>query len=385
VNGLLVTLRTLLVRLSFGIARHLPLRHRVVLATAHAAEIGGNLASIREELVGRRPRIDTVILAHRPAAGWRGRISAAWQAVVAGYHLATASVFVVDDYYFPIYVIKPRHGTTIVQTWHGCGAFKKFGYSVLDKTFGADEELTSRVPIHSNYDVCLVSSMSVAPHYAEAFRQPLERFRSDLGIPRTDVLFGDARIADVTAGLRRRYAIPPDRRVILYAPTFRGERVTEARFADDLDLHLLRDRLGADHVILVRLHPFIRRRAPIGADLEGFAIDVSDHPDVNELLLVSDLLITDYSSVIYEFSLLGRPILFFAPDYGAFERERGFYFDYRSGVPGPIFESTGPLADAVRAGWFDLARVEAFRAASFDIADGHSTARFVDGIVLPAL
>ncbi len=360
-NGLLITLRRLLVRLTFGLARRLPLRHRVVLATAHADRIGGNLASIRDELGRRDPPVPFVELAHRPAAGWRGRVAASWQAVLAGYHLATASVFVVDDYFFPIYVIKPRRGTTIVQTWHGCGAFKKFGYSVLDKTFGADEDLIGRVPIHSNYDVCLVSSMSVAPHYAEAFRQPLERFRADLGIPRTDVLFGDERIARTVAALRRRYAIPDDRRVILYAPTFRGERVTEARFSDDLDLGLLRDRLGDDHVVLVRRHPFVRRSAPLGPELAGFAIDVSDHPDVNELLLVSDLLVTDYSSVIYEFSLLARPMLFFAPDFEAYERERGFYFDYRTGVPGPIFETSAPLADAIRAGAFDRARVEAFR------------------------
>ena len=173
------------------------------------------------------------------------------------------------------------------------------------------------------------------PHYAEAFRLPLERFVSRLGIPRTDVLFGDERIAGVVADLRERYAIPDGHRVILYAPTFRGDSVADATASDGLDLRRLRDVLGDDHVVLVRLHPFIRDHAPIDPALAGFAIDVSDHADINELLLVSDLLVTDYSSVIYEFSLLGRPMVFFAPDRAAYERERGFYFDYRSGVAGP--------------------------------------------------
>jgi CDP-glycerol glycerophosphotransferase (TagB/SpsB family) len=384
-TGWMVRLRTTLVRGAFGVARHLPLRHRVVLATAHADEVGGNLASIRDELARRQPPVPVVVLAQSTPVGWRGRLAAAWGAVLAGYHLATATVFVVDDYFFPIYVIRPRRGTTIVQTWHGSGAFKKFGYSVLDKTFGADEALTGSVRIHSNYDVCLVSSMSVAPHFAEAYRQPLDRFRADLGIPRTDVLFGEERIARTTTALRRRYAIPEGRRVILYAPTFRGERITDATSPDDLDLRLLYDRLGDDHVVLVRLHPFVRAQAPLGPELGGFAIDVSDHPDINELLLVSDVLVTDYSSVIYEFALLGRPIVFFAPDHEAYERERGFYFDYRTGVPGPVFEATAPLADHLRAGRFDLERVAAFGAASFDVADGHSTERFVDRIVLPSL
>jgi len=384
-KDLLTTIRIVLVRATFAVARHLPRRHRVVLATAHAARIGGNLAIIHAELQRRQPPIPSVVLAHRLGPGLVAKVGAAWAIVRATYHLATATVFIVDDYFFPIYVVTPRPGTTIVQTWHACGAFKKVGYSVVDKGFGADSELTSRVAIHSHYDICLVASMASAPHYAEAFRQPLERFRSDLGIPRTDVLFGEERIAATTAAVRRRYAIPEGKTVVLYAPTFRGEHGTTAHFADDLDLRLLRDRLGDDHVFLVRLHPFIRASAPLGPELGGFAIDVSDHPDFNELLLVSDILVTDYSSAIFEFSLLGRPMVFFAPDYESYERERGFYFDYRTGVPGPIFETTAPLADHLRAGRFDLDRVAAFRAASFDVADGHATERFVDGVVVPAL
>ena len=380
-----ILVRVWAVRIGFLIGRVGPVRREILFATSHATELGGNLSMIRDELARRSPSVPVRILTSFPRRGWRGRLATILGGVTAGYHLARARLVIIDDYYFPVYVIKPRAGTTVVQTWHACGAFKKFGYSVLDKTFGADETLTSRVRIHSNYDVCLVSSMSVAPHYAEAFGQPLERFRSDIGIPRTDVMFGEERIARTSADLRARYAIPDGRRVILYAPTFRGERVTEARFSDELDLDLLHQRLGDDAVLLVRLHPFIRSQAPIGPELKGFAIDVSDHPDINELLLISDVLITDYSSVIYEYALLERPIIFFAPDYEAYERERGFYFDFRTGAPGPIFEETGPLADHLVDGTLDVTRVAAFRADSFDVADGHATERFVDLIVLPAL
>lgn len=382
---LFLGIRIWVVRTGFTLGRVLPLRRRIVMATSHDPVLRGNLAIVRDELARRHPGIPLIVLAHRPARGLRGRLAALGQGLAAGYHLATARLFIVDDYFFPIYVVRPRRGTTIVQTWHASGAFKQFGYSVLDKSFGADEALTDRVAIHSNYDVCLVSSASVAPHYAEAFRLPLDRFVSRLGIPRTDVLFGDERIARVTAEIRRRYSIPEGRRVVLYAPTFRGDNVIDARFDDALDLGLLRDVLGEDHVVLVRLHPFIRQRASIGPDLAGFAIDVSDHPDINELLLVSDLLITDYSSVIFEYSLLGRPMVFFAPDHEAYERERGFYFDYRSGVPGPVFERTEAVARYIGEGAFDNARVDAFRRASFDVADGGATARFVEEIVLPAL
>ncbi|MEA2620869.1 MAG: teichoic acid ribitol-phosphate primase, partial [Chloroflexota bacterium] len=149
-KGLILTIRILAVRLAFGIARHLPLRSRVVLATAHSAKLAGNLVSIRDDLARRHPTVPVVVLAHRPAISLRDRIAALGQALIAGYYLATSRVFIVDDYFFPIYVIRPRDGTTIIQTWHACGAFKKVGYSLVGKSFGADEELTQRVRIHSN-------------------------------------------------------------------------------------------------------------------------------------------------------------------------------------------------------------------------------------------
>jgi CDP-ribitol ribitolphosphotransferase len=385
VKGRILTIRILAVRLAFGIARHLPLRSRVVLATAHSATLAGNLASIREDLARRYPSIPVVVLAHRPAIGPGDRVGALWQALVASYYLATSRVFIVDDYFFPIYVIRHRPGTTIIQTWHACGAFKKVGYSLLGKSFGADEGLTRRVRIHSNYDVCLVASEASAAHYAEAFGQPLERFEWRLGIPRTDVFFGDERLARTRAAIRERYRLTDDRRVILYAPTFRGDSITAAHATDDLEFDVLRRALGDDHVLLVRLHPFVRARTSIGPELADFAIDVSDYPDINELMLVSDVLVTDYSSAIYEFSLLGRPMAFFAPDYEAYERERGFYFDYRTGVPGPIFETTHELAAYLRAGVFDLDRVDLFRRASFAIADGRATERVTEALIVPKL
>ncbi len=384
-TSLLLRIRTWSVQLGFAVGSRRPIRRRVLFATSHADALCGNLAMLREELRRRTPTVETLALVRgRGRAGIPTRAAALWQAVVSGYRLATCRVVVVDDYFFPIYVIRPRRGTTIIQVWHASGAFKKFGYSVANKTFGADARLLRQVRIHSNYDVCLVSSMSVAPHYAEAFGQPLDRFRADLGIPRTDALFGEERISEVAAALRHRYAIPPDKRVILYAPTFRGESVGVAR-ADGLpDWRVLRDALAHDHVLLVRLHPFVRVGLVIDRELDGFLTDVSDHPEITDLLHVADVLVTDYSSVIFEYALLGKPMVFFAPDLAAYERERGFYLEYRTDVPGPVVETTVELAAALRDPP-DIERVRVFAQESFDVADGAATARVVDEILLPAL
>jgi CDP-glycerol glycerophosphotransferase (TagB/SpsB family) len=381
-----LALRIALVRIGFAIGRLVgrPAR-RVVLATSHASSISGNLAFIRAELEQRFQAIHTTVIANRPDTGVPGLVRVALASVRSGYLLARARVFVVDDYFLPMYAITPRPGTVRAQVWHASGAFKKFGYSVLGKRFGKSEDDVAHLPIHTNYDVALVSSMRVAPAYAEAFRQPSSIFSASYGIPRTDLFFDVERRAALEQSVRGRYALPAGARVVLYAPTFRGESIIAARSPGNLDLAMLQRELGSDHVVLLREHPFVRRGRSGDPALSGFVVDASDHSDIDELMLVSDVLVTDYSSAMYEFSLLGRPMAFFAPDFEAYEAERGLYFDYVSGVPGPVFETTEDLARWLRAGKFDLDRVTSFRADSFDVADGHASERFVDEIIVPAL
>ena len=384
VSSRLRVARTLLTRIGFAAGRLRRPQARVVLATTHTPALTGNLRFIEDELRTRHPEIPIVSLTLR-RRGRLGRLAIPVVTAQAGYHLAASRVVVVDDYFFPMYVVTPRPGTTRIQVWHAAGAFKRFGFSVLDKAFGVDEDYVRHVRIHSNYSVALVSSLNVAPHYAEAFGQPGTIFTSRIGIPRTD-LFGDPqRRAQAEARVRATYPLVPGKRVILYAPTFRGETVGRARYADLLDLEAMHRVLGEDHVVLVKLHPFIRNAFRVPDALRDFVIDASADPDVNELMLVSDVLVTDYSSVIYEFALLGRPIAFLAPDDGAYDEERGFYFDFRRDAPGPIVNTTEELAALIRADAFDLERVRAFAAASFDMPPGGASRRLVEEVVLPAL
>lgn len=380
-----VLARVALVRLGWLAGRLLPIRRRVVLATASAERIGGNLSAIRAALERAMPDVPVIVAAHRPAGGLRGRVAAGLRTVVAGFRLATSALFVLDDYYFPAYAVRPRSGTSVVQVWHASGAFKKMGYSLRGKSFGASAAVLRHVRIHSTYALCLVSAERFIPHYVEAFRLPADRFTSRIGIPRTDPLVDETWQVAARNVVRRRYAIPDDRRVVLYAPTFRGERTADARAEGLLDFELLHRRLGADHVLLLRLHPFIRSRAAVDPALAGFVVDASTHPDIHELMAASDVLVTDYSSAIYEYALFGRPMAFFAPDHAAYERERGFYFDYETGVPGPVFGRTEDLAEHLRSAEFDLDRVHRFAAQSFDVADGRASERFVQAVVRPAL
>ena len=379
----LVGLRILATRVGFALGTATGMPRGVLLATAHLDAPTGNLAAIGQAL-GRRG-VTPLVLARGARPGPLARFAWLLFHVVAGFRLARARLVVVDDYFFPLYAVRPHAETTVVQVWHACGALKKFGWSVLDKTFGAREDFVRAVRIHSNYDLCLVSSKAAIPHYADAFRQPEEAFVSALGIPRTDVLAERASHAAIAAEVRRELSIPAGRRVLLYAPTFRGDRVGTAESGPLLDLRSLADALGPDFVVVLRLHPFVRARLRLPAGLGSSVVDASAYADVNRLMIASDILVTDYSSVVFEYALLRRPIVLFAPDLERYERERGFYIDYRSDMPGPVFTEPNDLVSYVADGSFDLARVARFAERWFDVADGQATERFVERVALPAL
>ena len=256
---------------------------------------------------------------------------------------------------------------------------------MLDKGFGATEWAVRYLPIHTNYAMALTGSRESAVHYAAAFNMPESRFVTSIGIPRTDAMFGAERIARIGAEIRTKYKILSGKRVVLYAPTFRGATVRSASTPQNLDLAALSARLGAAAVLLVKEHPFVKERLQIPEALRSFAIDVSDYPDINELMLISDIMVTDYSSAIFEYALLERPMAFFAPDLADYEEERSFFWDFRTGVPGPIFTESSALADWLAEPTHELAPVRTFRARWIEIADGRSSERFARQVVAPLL
>jgi CDP-ribitol ribitolphosphotransferase len=219
------------------------------------------------------------------------------------------------------------------------------------------------------------------PAFAEAFGQPPECFVM-LGIPRTDPLVDEAWVGAAAERVRRAYGILPERKILLYAPTFRGPVTHDAAHGELLELSEVGEALAEEYVLLLRAHPLIAASAEV--DAEG-VVDVSAHDNVNELLAAADLLVTDYSSIIFEYSLLVRPMLFFAPDREAYERERGVYFEYESWVPGPVFDTTGDVVAFLERGEFDAEKSRDFASRAFAVADGHASRRVVDELIVANL
>jgi CDP-glycerol glycerophosphotransferase len=186
--------------------------------------------------------------------------------------------------------------------------------------------------------------------------------------------------------VRERLGLPAGSRALLYAPTYR-DHVVDRRGRHRLDFHLDLERLraaaGPDAVVLFRKHPLVEDVVPAGE--AGLVRDVSGYPDAGELLLAADVLITDYSSLMFDFAITGRPMLFFAYDLDTYEHDiRGFYIDYRAQAPGPIARTEDELLEALRELRDEhvpseyAQRYAEFRSTFCSLDDGQAAARVVD-------
>ena len=342
-------------------------RNRVVLATARVTTLDGNLLHVHDAIRRLRPDLEVVLLLEPYSYGLAGKLAYLLRLLRGMYYLQTARLFVVDNAYLPIHVAPHRTGTTVVQVWHAAGALKRFG---LDTHVPPAEP--ERTFLHRYYDAVVVGGEWTRGPYAAALRTPVERVEA-LGSPMTDAFFDEPAM---TAARDRVVAAHPSlagRRVILYAPTFRGRGITK-RAATGLDAARLRAALPPEDALVLKTHPNLD---PNATATDGFDVVVDPRTDINDLLPAADLLITDYSSSVVEFALLHRPIVLLVGDLAEYEVDPGLYLDYRTEMIGTQVTDTAGVIEAIREERFDLSGYEAFIDRQLGMARGGASERFV--------
>jgi CDP-ribitol ribitolphosphotransferase len=359
--------------------RVVPRRGRLIVFTSDSREaLGGNLKIVHDRMVERglhhEYRLRTIFKPSiRAGRSARDRLRLPWL-------LALADVILLDDYQPAIYQLPADDRIRIVQLWHAWGAFKTVGYSRVGKR----GSLNAFSSVHKNYTHAIVSSPYEVPFYAEAFGIPEDRV-IPTGTPRMDQFLDPERqrqgMADAAAAL----PATDGRFVILFAPTFRGSGPRQAHYPVDLidlpALHLLCVELDA--VVVFKLHPFVKTRLEIPVELGDRLIDASRIPlDVNNVLLITDLLVTDYSSIVFEYSALGRPMLFFAYDLEHYTATRDFYVPYEEFVPGRIVQTMPELIEAIRRRDYQAEKIGPFADRHLARRDGSATDRIIDQLIL---
>ncbi|HKH18905.1 MAG TPA: bifunctional glycosyltransferase family 2 protein/CDP-glycerol:glycerophosphate glycerophosphotransferase [Solirubrobacteraceae bacterium] len=287
--------------------------------------------------------------------------------------LARARYFV-NNVNFPNHLVK-REGTVHVMTHHGT-PLKHMGLD-LQQAAGAGSRMDFAALMRrcARWDYSISSNEFSTLVWERVYPTSYESL--EFGYPRNDVL---ARAGDdMVQRARAELGIRPDQRAVLYAPTHRDYR---ADYVPVLDVAAVADALGSDHVLMARLHyfydsdPLLRRLHG-----EGRVRDVAAHPSVEQLCLAADALVTDYSSIMFDYAVLDRPIVIHAPDWEAYRVLRGTYFDLLAEPPGVVTRSESDVVEALRSGAADddgarRARA-AFRARFCALEDGRAAERVV--------
>lgn len=262
------------------------------------------------------------------------------------YYITRAKYFICNTRQ-PIWY-KKREGAVFLQTWHGT-PLKKLAFDLDDIHAASQDHKVKFYNQSRDWDYLLSANRFSTDVFERAFCFPREKIL-ETGYPRNDILYCE-RAGEIAADVRAEFGIPEGRKVILYAPTFRDDQFFgkgEYKFSLEMDMQRMRAEFGREYVILLRTHYHIANAVDL-TGLEDFVYQASGYDDVSRLYLASDICITDYSSVFFDFANLKRPLLFFVYDYENYRNElRGMYIDMERELPGPLVHTNEELVDALR-------------------------------------
>jgi len=346
---------------------------RILFASDQQPKMEGNLLRVHERMVerGLDKRFDLRTSFRLPG-------TTGWLRTVRILHLmATSDVLLLDDYFGLLNTVTVDPRTRVIQVWHAGVGFKSVGYS----RFGRTDSPRLSQP-HRQYTYAICGSEQLRHVYAEAFGIE-EAAIVPTGLPRIDWFLDPDRTAAFSEAFYKERPELRGKRIILFAPTFRGGSYHTASYDYSLiDFDALYEVCGPDTAVLFRIHPFVKEPVPIPDAYRDRFYDVTRLPDGLGLLQVTDLLITDYSSIIYEYALLDRPMLFFAPDRAVYAATRGFHRDYEEAAPGRVCETFDEVVAAIRTGDFAQEKLARFRAENFDRIDTGAADRVIDWLIL---
>ena len=288
---------------------------------------------------------------------------------------ARAGYIVICDNFLPAASCRKRKETKVIQLWHACGCFKKFGYDAADDIpkhyHGAN--------VYRNADLVTVSGDACVKPFASAMRLS-ESCVQPLGVSRTDLYHSKKWIEKCRKHFYEMYPVAAGKKIVLWAPTFRGNAGNPENIT--IDLVHLQESLGGNYQILARLHPHMLRgmrggdlNTPVSA-LKEFICPIP----TEELYPVTDVLIADYSSLVYEYMLFDKPVVLYCPDLASYRSGRGFYMDITE-IPGEIVAEEELLAEAVRHAYVKKPENADFLNCYMGACDGKATDRIVQWII----
>ncbi|MFA5676232.1 MAG: CDP-glycerol glycerophosphotransferase family protein [Christensenellales bacterium] len=343
------------------ITRPAPVKNnRVVFISYFLDEPEGNFLAISKGLT-EKGGFEIIQLLKKYEGTAKSKLRYFFNILKQAYYFNTAKVVVLDANSVVLNAIIKKKKTIVLQIWHACGALKRFG-----------KDTKSRLYSIKPCDAAIASCEKVRHIYGGALNIPVKKVFA-LGSPRADALFCSEKTKSLRKAVFEKYNIPADRKILLYAPTFRGGGIDDVAMPQ-VDVSKLAEEIKEEYILAVRLHPLIRN-----FNCPENVINLTNE-DLISALCATDVLVTDYSTIMFEFALLNRPMVFHAPDIDCYKKERGFYMDYEAFVPGRVTKSLKELTEEIKNIAPDMKRINSVKNGYFDYHDGLSTKRAVEFI-----
>ena len=347
----------------------------VMFMTEQSEKIGSNLMSVYHRMKERGLDQNYTILFSARSAVQNHYSEKSW------YHLikkvAQADMIFVDDHCPFLDWLTLSSRTKLIQLWHAGAGFKSSGYSRWGHT-----GCPAPVSCHRQYDYGISSSDRIAHFHSEVFGINPEQLLPT-GMPRMDEYLDPEYRARTEKKLYKKFPQIKGKKVVLFAPTYRGKNRSDAHYPYEMiDFDRMYKFCADEYVILFKMHPWVAQPVPISKAYRDKMIDVNKYPNINDLFYVTDLMITDYSSGIFEYSLMRKPMLFFAFDEIQYFYSRGFHRPYEESAPGKVCHTFDELMDAMENKDYDYEKVEEYVELHFDNIDSKASDRVIDWILL---
>ena len=287
------------------------------------------------------------------------------------FEIGKSKVILTDSHFKLLHYIKPSKNQCLIQTWHGCGAFKKVGYS----RFWERKPRQLIQTYDRKYDYIFSTTKNVNKFHSEAFGV-YENNIAPVGLPRTDVFFDEKYAEEMRNNFYKKYPQLKDKKILLYAPTLRLSDYKD--FDSMFNPNEIFEELNEEYAILIKLHIRTEGEFEINDEYSNYIIDIPKEDSINDLMFVTDVLITDYSSIVFEASLINIPMIFYTYDLEEYIAENGLYYEFYDFAPGKIVYTQKDIIKSIKNNDFEEYKIEPFKNYFFDDLDGKSTQRAID-------
>lgn len=351
----------------------------ILFMSEQSTSISTNLKAVKDRMIARGMDKDYVILESYRSSVTTPRMGLqSWLDTLK--KMAMADFIFLDDHAPLLDWLIVDKDTTIIQLWHAGAGFKASGYSRWGH-IGCPAPYSC----HRQYKYGIAGSKNIAHFFSEVWGINDSQVLPT-GMPRIDEFLDEDYRSRKTKELYAKYPMCKNKKVILFAPTYRGKNKATAYYPYELiDFERLYELCGDEYVVLFKMHPWVAAEVPIEEKYKDRFADVGKYPNINDLFYFTELLITDYSSNIFEYSLMRKPMLFFAFDEIQYSFSRGFHRAYEESAPGKVCHTFDEVLRAIAEKDFEYPKVEEYVEKHFDYIDSHASDRVIDWIILGQL